>query len=206
MNPQRAGFEDGNGEQGVGAELFDRQGERIGEGAGDDVDPLAVGRKQIETVADFRRVAEAERGLEHGDVGIWGGTVAELDGEFGLVEAVIGEGLAIGLEVGDGEAGFVFEELEIGDDPGDGSRVGGPVEGLGELPGLAGARERVDRAGGVIDGEDADIGGFGAEDATTGFEGGALGAPVALKLEDEEEQRDVEEEQDERDFGAHFLV
>ena len=36
------------------------------------------------------------------------------------------------------------------------------------------------------------------------LEGAAgFGAPVALELKDEEEQRDVQEDQDERDFGAH---
>ena len=49
----------------------------------------------------------------------------------------------------------------------------------------------------------ADVGGLGAEDAAARLLPAFLRAPAALELEDEEEQGDVQEKEDERDFGAH---
>ena len=120
------------------------------------------------------------------------GGVAEGDGDFGFfeIDAVVGEGLAVGFKIGDGERRFVLEELELVNDARDGGGVGGPVERLGELPRFAGAVQRVEDAGGVAHGEGADVGGLGAEDAAAGFKGGAFGAPVALEFKNEKERID----------------
>ena len=73
--------------------------------------------------------------------GVAGGGGGEGDGEGGLGEAVVGEILFVSGEVGDGEAGFVFEELELVDDAGDGVGVGRPLHGGGEEPVFAVAGE-----------------------------------------------------------------
>jgi hypothetical protein len=136
-----------------------------------------------------------------------------------LVEAVVGEGLAVAGEVGDEEAGFVFEELEFVEDAADGEVVGGPVEGGGELPGAVGAAfegEGVGEGGGgggvggVGGGEGGDfdsgeVGGLGAEDAAAVFVDAAGGGPGALGEEEVAEEGEVEREEEEGEFRAHFF-
>ncbi len=81
--------------------------------AADDVDAPGVGREDVEAVADLGAVADAQgEGRGGGGPGRGGGGGGG-DDEAGFFEAVVGEGLVVGGEVGDGEAGLVFEELEL---------------------------------------------------------------------------------------------
>ena len=98
----------------------------------------------------------------------------------------------------------MFEELELVDDAAHRDGIRRPVERFGEHPGVAIPDETEGAPGsGAGDLERADVGGLGPEHAPAGLERGGLGAPATLELEDEKEQRDVQEYQYERDFGAH---
>jgi hypothetical protein len=127
----------------------------------------------------------------------------EGDGELGCGEAVVGEGLAVFLEVGDAEAGDVFEELELVDDAADGVGVGGPVEGaVSDQSSPARARRMVWSPGPVMVRERMSAVSGPRTRRRASSEARSVRQPRS-KLEDEEEERDVEEDEDERDFGAH---
>ncbi len=123
-----------------------------------------------------------------------------------MIESEVGERLAVFRKIGDAEARLVFEQLELVDDCAGGVGVGWPVEGLAEGPRISLPDEQERTAGvGAGDLDGSDIRGLGTEHASTGLERLGLDAPVALELKDKEEQRDVEENQYKRDFGAHLV-
>lgn len=201
LEVQRAGLEDRDGEQGVRAEVIGAEPEAAGETLADDVDALAVGGEQVEAEPVLGEVADAQAGHRR----VFGGVArGDGDGELRLVEAVVSEGLAVLGEVGDIEASLVLEELQLGEDAADGGGIGGPLEGRGDEPGVAALGEGEGRNG-IAAGnhERADVGGLGTEDEGPRLLPTLLDAPAALELKDEEEEGDVQEKQDERDFGAH---
>ena len=197
-------FVDGHCEEGVGAEFIEAERKAVGETTGDDVDAFAVGGKHVQAIADIGGIADAQSSGELRGERCERVAGREGDGEFGAVEAVVGEGHAVTREILGAEAGNVFEELELVNDAADGVGIGGPLEGFGEPPRVAATGEGERAAwGGAGDFQGADVGGFGAEHAAAGVAGARFRQPQALEFEDKKEQRDVQEDEDERDFGAH---
>jgi hypothetical protein len=96
----------------------------------------------------------------------------------------------------------VFQKLKLVDDAIDGVGIRRPFEWLRDEPRVAAFRES-DVA--IFSGnfERTNIRGLRAEHAPARFLPVVLRAPAPFEAKDEEEQRDVEEEQNERDFGAH---
>ena len=201
LEVQRAGLEDGTGEKRVGAEIVGGEPEAAGEALADDVDALAVRREEVEPEPVLGEVADLQAGLLLVPRGIAGG---EGDGQPWLVEAVVREGLAVFRQVADAEARLVLEELELGEDAADGGGIGGPLDGRGDEPGVAALGEGEGVAGTAAgDFERADVRGLGPQDEGALLDVAGLDEPGALELEDEEEERDVQENEDEGDFGAH---
>src|ERR1019366_10103354 len=83
-----------------------------------------------------------------------------------MLQAVVGEGLAVFREVADVKARLVLEELEFGEDAADRGGIGRPLERRRDEPRVAALGEG-EGADGVAasDFQRANVGGFGAEDA-----------------------------------------
>ena len=160
-----------------------------------DVNAGAIGGENVEAVADGGDIADLGRIAPAGRL--------ELEREGGVGESVVGQGAAALGEFRYGEAGFVLEELQRVGDAGDGVVIGRPFIRGGQppgvsaffefhrLPGAIGARERLDR------------GDLGAVDAPAGLEVFQfVDARFVVEI-NIREQDDVEEEEDDGDFGAH---
>ena len=210
LQVEGAHLEEGDVENRVGPELVEGERQAVGQTAADDVDALAIGREDIQAVADLGGIADAEGdGLERNGRALAGGqravqTGGERQRKPGFVQPIVGQRKAAFREILDEEAGLVFEEHQFVEHAADGMRIGGPFDGLGEHPALG---TLLDAHGfgqaAADDGERLDGGGFGAEHASPALLPDPVRLPLAHEREDEEEEDDVEQQQDERDFGAH---
>jgi hypothetical protein len=189
LHSQRAHLRGGHLEDVRTAQVVDAQQHRAQHVARDDQHLAAVGREQVEAVADLGGRAHAQLG----------GALAVAQGQHDgrVVQPVVGQCAARTLHVLHGEAGLPAHEAELVEDALDGEVVGGPLDGLVNQPACLLALD----APALADAGSAELDGIGLLDRSGGqnqrrlLVEAAARVGMALEVIERGEERRVEQQE-----------